>query len=186
MKYLDPDGRFTYDSHDPTIIHANLDDIDDLRAAGDAIAEADRGLKIHAYGETSGISKVFENYKQINDYISMSYNDTLLNQGMNGVYEIALGAGCAALITIYCAGEEAYSIYTQKTLSFNVAQTAFTGYQLSGLLLADGAGLLVKAFSGEYSESVFFSVSKDLFFSSPYQDVGRAMQLYQEELKNDD
>ena len=70
MKYLDPDGRFTYDKNDPTIIRANLDDLDDLCGASNAISEAERGIKkIIAYGDSSGITKEFYNYRDVCEYI---------------------------------------------------------------------------------------------------------------------
>ena len=76
MKYLDPDGRFTYDKNDPTIIRANLDDLDDLCGASGAISETERGIKkIITYGDSSGITKEFYNYRDVCEYIGMSNSD---------------------------------------------------------------------------------------------------------------
>ncbi len=76
VKYLDPDGRFTYDKNDPTIIWANLDDLDDLCSASNAISEAERGIKkIISYGDSSGITKEFYNYRDVCEYIGISNSD---------------------------------------------------------------------------------------------------------------
>ncbi len=70
IKYTDPDGKFTFDPHNPYRIIANLDDPNDLRAAAELLSDPNRGYTLTAYGETSGITKNFKNYAEVFQYLN--------------------------------------------------------------------------------------------------------------------
>ena len=70
IKYTDPDGKFTFDSHNPYRIIANLDDPNDLRAAAELLSDPNLGYTLTAYGETSGITKNFKNYAEVCQYLN--------------------------------------------------------------------------------------------------------------------
>ena len=77
IRYIDPDGRFEFDSHNPMRIFANLDDANDLLNASAYLQTPNSGYTITGYGEKSGITKNFTSYRELLIYansISKSTN----------------------------------------------------------------------------------------------------------------
>ncbi len=73
VKYTDPDGEYTYDSHNSHRILANLDDRNDLINAAELLVDPNNQYTITAYGETSGITRIFNNYTEIENYLYSEY-----------------------------------------------------------------------------------------------------------------
>jgi len=80
VRYIDPDGNFEVDSHNPMRIFANLDDTDDLMKASVYLKAPNSGYTVTAYGEKSGITKNFNSCSEIFDYINQDHVDNLGQQ----------------------------------------------------------------------------------------------------------
>jgi len=80
VRYIDPDGNFEVDSHNPMRIFANLDDTDDLMKASVYLQAPNSGYTVTAYGENSGITKNFNSSSEIFDYINQDHADYLGSQ----------------------------------------------------------------------------------------------------------
>ena|GEM_PF-2096048 len=80
VRYIDPDGNFEVDSHNPMRIFANLDDDDDLMKASVYLKAPNCGYTVTAYGEKSGITKNFNSCSEIFDYINQDHVDNLGQQ----------------------------------------------------------------------------------------------------------
>ena len=80
IRYIDPDGNFEVDSHNPMRIFANLDDDDDLMKASVYLKAPNCGYTVTAYGEKSGITKNFNSCSEIFDYINQDHVDNLGQQ----------------------------------------------------------------------------------------------------------
>ena len=68
VRYIDPDGQFEVDSHNPMRIFANLDDPSDLMNAATYLQAPYYGYTVTGYGEKSGITKNFKNYSEMLNY----------------------------------------------------------------------------------------------------------------------
>ncbi len=103
VRYIDPDGNFEVDSHNPMRIFANLDDVDDLINASAYLQAPNCGYTITAYGEKSGITKNFTSYGEILDYLCPVVDATKVNvYGINPRVALGLGIGLEAyIVTIY-------------------------------------------------------------------------------------
>ncbi len=111
IKYVDPDGEYTYDSHNKHRILANLDDRNDLIKAAELLLAPDMQYTITAYGETSGITKIFNTYSELNDYLysgDPSFEYKLFETGQRD------GKGAKALFT------EGYIVKDVANGSFNL------------------------------------------------------------------
>ena len=103
VRYIDPDGNFEVDSHNPMRIFANLDDVDDLINASAYLQAPNCGYTITAYGEKSGITKNFTSYGEILDYLCPVVDATKVNvYGINPRVALGVGIGLEAyIVTIY-------------------------------------------------------------------------------------
>ena len=65
IRYIDPDGQFEVDPHNPMRIFANLDDPDDLMNASAYLQSPNSCYTVTAYGEKSCITKNFKDYNEL-------------------------------------------------------------------------------------------------------------------------
>ena len=108
-----------------------------------------------------------------------------LTQGLIGTVEFLSGVAVNVLTTVYVAGAETAALKTQGTLDPSVGAKALSGYTAGGLLMADGINMITSAFSKKETSPIIFPLLKEIFLSSTYQDVGKAVQEYQKGNKND-
>lgn len=64
----------------------------------------------------------------------------------------------------------------------SVGEMALFGYACGTLLFADGINMLSSAFCKKRTDAVFFPLFKDIYLSSPYQDIGKVIQTYKDSL----
>lgn len=117
----------------------------------------------------SGNSKLLENQEYI-------------KQGALGVGEIGLGVGIWVGTTFLAINAEVAALEKGQPVDASVGSLALSGYAGGTVYIADGVRLLSSAFCKERIEPVSFSLIKDLFFSSPYQDIGEAIKIYKDSL----
>ncbi|MCF0125424.1 MAG: hypothetical protein HUJ68_06675 [Clostridia bacterium] len=148
----------------------------------------DEAKNIHI-GDTFG-KKNTEVLPNENDNVNSSPEPQIekpnyLVQGLIGGGEVLLGIAVDIGTTIYAFGAEAAALETQKSLDPTVGATALSGYTSGALLMADGINMITSAFSKNKASPMIASLFKDIFLSSTYQDVGKAVEEYQKEKKND-
>ncbi len=73
VRYIDPDGRFEFDTHNPKRIFANLDDADDLVNASAYLQAPNYGYTVTGYSESSCMTKNFTSYKELLKYANSLY-----------------------------------------------------------------------------------------------------------------
>ena len=74
-----------FDSQNPTRYIVDLDNRKELQKAADLLAETELGIKVTAYGTQSGITKTFNNYTEINDYLTVKKSDSIINKFFNKI-----------------------------------------------------------------------------------------------------
>ena len=181
VRYVDPTGAWI-DNEDGTYTAESGDTLWDLYGADWKEKSGYEGEPANLQvGDVVGEKIVF-----FEEYIIESniQDPNYFVQGLIGGGEIVAGLLVDVGITFYVFGKETASLKLQGTLDTSVGTDALAGYSLGGLLMGDGFNMLISAFNKNKTDPIIISAFKDIFLSSPYQDVGTALQKYKEE--NDD
>ena len=104
-------------------------------------------------------------------------------QGLLGAGEFAMGVVVDVATTAGVILAESAQSKLHLPLPKDVGEMAMFGYTVGGLLMADGISSVAFSIKGEKRDVMFYSLFKDLYLSSSYQDFGKAIQIYEEKRK---
>ena len=181
VHYIDPTGMFNFETN-------TIEEGDTLSKIADEY-NSKNGTNVTAedIAKANNISdpnKIYSgnslDFSSLDNYATED-NTSFIVQGLIGGVEILTGILVDVGITLYVAGAEAAALETQGTLNPSLGAEAMSGYTTGALLMADGINVLSGAFSKNKTDSMIGSLIKDIFFSSPYKDVGEGLQEYRKQ-----